>query len=67
MAPLSRELCGVIFDHEHFGCHLNSKKETIDEELEMKNFAFKGQALADLWNRMPENGRGIGGFDVDSR
>ena len=39
MAPLSRELCGVIFEHEHYGSHLNSKKETIDNELEMKNFA----------------------------
>ena len=39
MAPLSRELIGVIFDHEHYGVHLNSKKETIDVELEKKNFA----------------------------
>ena len=28
MAPLSRELIGVIFDHQHHGVHLNSKKET---------------------------------------
>ena len=61
MAPLSRELCGVIFEHVHFGNHLNSKKETVDVELEKKNFAFAGKALADLWNRMPENGRAIGG------
>ena len=48
MAPLSRELCGVIFDHQHHGVHLNSKKETIDIELERKNFEFAGKALADL-------------------
>ena len=48
MAPLSRELVGVIFDHQHFGSHLNSKKETVDLELEKRNFAFAGEALADL-------------------
>ena len=37
MAPMSRELCGVIFDHKHYGDHLNSKKETIDIELENIN------------------------------
>ena len=48
MAPLSRELCGVIFEHDHFGNHLNSKKETINLELEKENFAFAGKALASL-------------------
>ena len=48
MAPLSRELIGVIFDHEHYGCHLNSAKQTIDQELEKRNFAFAGKALAAL-------------------
>ena len=48
MAPLSRELCGVIFKHNHFGNHLNSKKETINLELEKRNFAFAGKALAHL-------------------
>ena len=67
MAPLSWELIGVIFEHEHFGRHLNSAKETIDVDLEKKNFAYAGKALADLWQRMPENGRSIGGYDVDSR
>ena len=48
MAPLSRELIGVIFDHEHFGCHLNSAKKTVNLELEERNFAFAGKALASL-------------------
>ena len=39
MAPLSRELIGVIFDHQHFGNHLNSAKVTVDVELEKRNFA----------------------------
>ena len=48
MAPLSRELVGVIFDHLHYGNHLNSKKETTDLELERRNFAYAGKALASL-------------------
>ena len=67
MAPLSRELCGIIFDYQHYGCHLNSKKETVDLELEKQNFAYAGKALADLWNKMPDNGRAIGGYDVESK
>lgn len=36
MAPLSRELSGVLLPHDHFGNHLNAKLETADEELEKK-------------------------------
>ena len=67
MAPLSRELIGVIFDHQHYGMHLNSAKKTIDLALEKRNFAYAGKGLASLWNNMDQNGRGIGGHDVDSR
>ena len=63
MAPLSRELIGLIFDHQNCGCHLNSAKETIDLQLEKRNFAYAGKALAALWNNMS----GIGGHDVDLR
>ena len=65
MAPLSKELSGVIFDHVHCGNHLNSKKETVDIELEKKTIEYAGQALAALWNSMPNNERGVGGYDVD--
>lgn len=61
MAPLSRELAGVIFDHQHYGVHLNSKKDTVDSELEKRNFAYAGKALASLFDSMPERGRAIGG------
>ena len=64
MAPLSRELTGVIFDHQHYGTHLNSKKETVDIELEKRNFAYAGKALASLFDSMPSRGRAIGGYDV---
>ena len=42
MAPLSRELSGLILPHEHFGTHLDADGRTIDEELEKANFSFAG-------------------------
>ena len=35
MAPLRKEMTGLILDHKHFDTHLNSKAETIDKELEL--------------------------------
>ncbi|XP_042896686.1 uncharacterized protein [Parasteatoda tepidariorum] len=50
MAPLSRELSGVILPHDHFGSHLNNRGETIDKVLEEKNFAEAGKVLAEIWS-----------------
>ncbi|XP_037030801.1 uncharacterized protein LOC119070532 [Bradysia coprophila] len=50
MAPLSRDLCGLVLPHDEFGNHLNSQNETIDIELEMKNFAKAGEILAEVWS-----------------
>lgn len=50
MAPLSRDLAGLILPHDHFGTHLNEKGETTDEELELKNFEHAGTALAEIWS-----------------
>lgn len=52
MAALSRELAGVILPHDHFGNHLNSQKETTDEALELMNFKYAGEALADIWSKV---------------
>ncbi|KAJ8682384.1 hypothetical protein QAD02_018176 [Eretmocerus hayati] len=50
MAPLSRELAGVILPHDHFGSHMDGSKRTIDEDLELKNFESAGQTLAQIWS-----------------
>ena len=50
MAPLSRWLVGLVLDYAKFGAHLNAKKETIDIELEKKNFANAGKVLAEIWS-----------------
>ncbi|ESO12940.1 hypothetical protein HELRODRAFT_159530 [Helobdella robusta] len=38
MAPLSRELSGVILPHDFYGSHLDINGKTIDEKLEILNF-----------------------------
>ena len=48
MAPLSRELSGLILPHEHFGTHLDADGRTIDEELEKANFSFAGRTLSEV-------------------
>lgn len=50
MAPLSRQLSGVILPHEHFGTHLDSNGKTIDLELEKMNFEYAGEALAKIFS-----------------
>ena len=52
MAPLSRELSGVVLDHEHFGSHLDNNKRTTNPELEKKNFAHAGEILSNIWSQM---------------
>ena len=38
MAPLSHDLAGIILPHDTFGDHLDGSGNTIDQELEEKNF-----------------------------
>ena len=42
MAPLSRELAGVVLPHDHYGSHLDSSGGTTDEVLEKQNFKHAG-------------------------
>lgn len=49
MAPLSRELSGVILPHDHFGSHLDSQCRTMDEKVEKKYFRYAGEVLANIW------------------
>ena len=50
MAPLSHDLSGLILPYDYYGTHLNSKCETIDTELEKKNFENAGETLAEVWS-----------------
>ena len=59
MAPLSKELCGVILPHDYFGSHLNSKGETVDDELEIRNFRKAAEVLAEVWTGHVIDGHGV--------
>lgn len=50
MAPLSRDLCGVILPYDSFGRHLDGSGKTVDGELEKCNFKKAGELLAEVWS-----------------
>ncbi|XP_036328606.1 uncharacterized protein LOC118740945 isoform X2 [Rhagoletis pomonella] len=52
MAPLSRELAGVILPHDSFGNHLDGNGKTVDPTLEKINFRKAGEVLAEIWSGM---------------
>jgi len=52
MAPLSRELAGLILPHKHFGSHLDGDGKTVDEQLERCNFGFAGRTLSEVWSEL---------------
>ncbi|KAJ8867517.1 hypothetical protein PR048_031319 [Dryococelus australis] len=59
MAPLSRELTGVVLHHDSFGTHLDSNGRTVDVSLEKDNFKKAGEILAEIWSAVC-----IGGHEV---
>ena len=59
MSNLSKELSGAILPHDHFGTHLDHSNKTIDEELELQNFEYAGEILAELWSKMVIDGHPI--------
>ena len=44
-SPLSHDIAGVVLPHENFGSHLDSQGNTIDVELEKKNFFHASQVF----------------------
>jgi len=50
MAPLSKELAGLILPHDHFGSHLDSDGRTLNAEMETANFGYDGKTLAEVWS-----------------
>ena len=51
MAPLSRDLVGLILPIDAFGLHLNGSGETIDDELEIRNFNQAAEVLSEVWSK----------------
>ncbi|GBO27060.1 hypothetical protein AVEN_143994-1 [Araneus ventricosus] len=66
MAPLSRELCGLILLHDHYGSHLDENGRTIDEDIEQNNFAYAGKTLAEIWSSISIDSYPVTATYVDS-
>lgn len=62
MAPLSRDLSGLILPHDHFGSHLDRRGRTTDADLEKANFKKAGEILAEVWSQAV-----IDGFHVHAQ
>jgi hypothetical protein len=50
LSPMSHDLAGLIFPHDHFGTHLNDAGLTEHAELEKTNFKMAGDVLAEVWS-----------------
>ena len=50
MAPLCKELGGVLLEIKYFGAHLDDKGNTTDLQLELKNFEQAGKILDEIWS-----------------
>lgn len=59
MAPLSRELTGVVLPHDSFGTHLDSSGRTVDVSLEKDNFKKAGEILAEIWSAVCIDGHEV--------
>ena len=59
MAPLSRELSGVILPHDSFGSHLDDRGRTVDTDLEKKIFRKAGEVLAEIWSNVVIDGKAV--------
>lgn len=54
MAPLSKELVGLVLPHDSYGTHLNGTK-TVDLALEKQNLKKAGETLSEIWNNVVIN------------
>ena len=50
MAPLSKDLSGLILPHGSVGSHSDDSGKTIDEDLEKQNFRKTGEILTEVWS-----------------
>ena len=55
MSRLTKEMSMLVIPHDTFGNHLDADGNTIDEELELKNFGHAGRVLAEVWSGLVIN------------
>ena len=59
MVPLSKALAGLVIPHDSYGSHLNESGETIEPELEKKNFKVAGNILSQIWGELVLDGKSV--------
>ena len=59
IVKLSKELNGVILEHDKFASHLDAKGATVDKDLELKNFEYAGRTLAEIWSGLVIDGNPV--------
>ena len=52
MAPLSKELAGIVLPDDSFGIHMDENGKTIDDIKELQNFRKAGETLSEVWSKM---------------
>ena len=60
MAPFSHDLAGVLIPWDFFGSHLDNAGNTIDPDLEVKNFHAGAEIVSEVLNKTV-----INGFETD--
>ena len=65
MAPLSKELAGIILPHDSFGSYLDGNGNTTDPEKELQNFRKAGNLLSDVWSKTTIDGYPVTASWVD--
>ena len=61
MSPLSQDIAGLSLKHDTYGTHLDANGNTVDTELEKKNFFAAAEVLSNVWSNIV-----IDGHDVDA-
>ena len=56
MYHLSKELTGVLLQHDTYGSHLDNAGKTVNEDLEKRNFEAAGKTLASIWSNLQIDG-----------
>ena len=59
MVKLSKELSGIILEHDKFGSHLDVKGVTVGQDLELKVFEYAGRILAEIWSDLVIGGNPV--------
>ena len=56
---LSKELSGVIIEHDKFGSHLDRKGVTFDKDLELEKFEYARRTLAEIRSGLAIDGNPV--------